>query len=78
MTFNDSPNQEGYLKVEVQDIAGNAIPGYEADSSSLAPAEGVYSKVSWEGKESLEELQDRPVRLKFILSRTRLYSFQIN
>ena len=78
VTFNDSPNQEGYLKIEVQDVAGNPIPGYEADASGLAPVEGVYSKVSWKGKDGLQELQDRPVRLKFILSRTRLYSFQIN
>ena len=40
VTFNDSPNQEGYLKVEVQDIAGNAIPGYESRQFQSGPRRG--------------------------------------
>ena len=35
--FNDQPDQGGYLRVEVQNEQGDAVPGYEAEKSKLAP-----------------------------------------
>ena len=76
--FNDRPDQGGYLRVEVLDENGDAIPGYEAEKSNLAGMDDIFRKVSWEGKKDVKDLQGKPVRLKFVLSRAKLYSFRIN
>jgi len=76
--FNDRPDQGGYLRVEVLDESGDAIPGYEAEKSNLAGMDDIFRKVSWEGKKDVKDLQGKPVRLKFVLSRAKLYSFRIN
>ncbi len=76
--FNDQPDQGGYLRVEVQDGQGDAIPGYEAEKSKLDPVDDIYRKVSWGERGDFEGLEDRPVRLKFVLSRAKLHSFRIN
>ena len=74
--FNDDPDNNGYLRVELQDQNGKTIPGYGAAESKLSEEEGVYRTVSWEGG-NLSGVTG-PVRLKFVYSRARLYSFQIN
>ena len=76
--FNDRPDQGGYLRVEVQDQGGTAIPGYEAEKSDLAPLDDIYRKVSWAQKGDLKGLEGIPIRLKFVLSRAKLHSFRIN
>ena len=78
VNFNDNPDQHGDLKVEIQDMAGIPIPGYGAEESRLEATDQLHYTVSWPEKENLKEIQDRPVRLKFNLTRARLYSFQIH
>ena len=74
--FNDDPDNNGYLRVELQDQNGKTMPGYAAADSKVSEEEGVYRTVSWEGGD-LSGVTG-PVRLKFVYSRARLYSFQIN
>ena len=76
--FNDQPDQSGYLRVEVQDAGGHAIPGYQAEGSTLAGNGEIYSRVSWKDKGGLTDLAGQTIRLKFVLSRAKLYSFRIN
>ncbi len=75
--FNDNPNSDGHFRVEVLDKGGRPLGGYEASRSKLSPTGGVYQKVSWGAKKDVSGLKGKEVRLKFIFSRARLYSFKI-
>ncbi len=75
--FNDNPNSDGHFRVEVLDKGGSPIGGYDASSSKLSPTGGVYQEVSWGANQNVNGLRGKEVRVKFIFSRARLYSFKI-
>ena len=66
----------GYVKVEVQDDRGRAIPGYSAEECDPFTGDSVHHIVTWRGNPDVSPLQDRPVRLKFHMRRAKLYSFR--
>jgi len=91
--FRENPSAQGYIRVEIQDADGNAIPGYEAsscrpirDNNAYQPGSwyrigkqgDVYQQVSWEGKSDLSGVRDKTVRLKFLISNAQLYSFRLD
>ena len=69
-------SKAGYVRVELQDREGRVIPGYEASACDPFSGNSIHHTVSWQGKTSLPELIRQPVRLKFLLKRTKLYSLQ--
>ena len=69
-------SKAGYVRVELRDREGRVIPGYEASACDPFSGNSIHHTVSWQGKTSLPELIRQPVRLKFLLKRTKLYSFQ--
>ena len=75
--FNDNPNSDGHFRVAVLDVSGSLISGFDAASSRLSSTGGVYQKVSWGNDKNLSSVKDKSVRLKFVYSRSRLYSFKI-
>ena len=60
------------------DGAGKAIPGYAAGECQPIRADAVDIPVQWQEKTTLEGLAGKPVRLKFHLKRTKLFSFWID
>ena len=76
--FDNVPDGQGQLRVEVQAPGGRGLPGYAA-SECLTQSEGNDDyRVSWKGKRDLSELRGRPVRFRFVLSNARLYSFRVD
>lgn len=67
--------RRGLLKVEVADVDGNPLPGFGAKDAQEIRENGFRLPVGWGGGNSLESLRGRPVRLRFFMWRTRLYSF---
>ena len=75
--YSNNPSAEGYLRVEVQDVGGQPLPGFE-ESNCLPLKHGdLYQQVSWEGNQDLSSVGDRNIRLKFILGNAKLYSFKL-
>ena len=68
---------EGELRVEVLDKAGHAIAAFSADRCVPVTGDGTRLPVRWTGA-SLESLAGQEVRLRFHLSRARLYSFWVS
>ena len=75
--FTHVPGGKGALTVEVQDVRGQPIPGYEASNCEPVYGDGVKLQVRWKGDSDLSKIQGRTVKLKFILKNTSLYSFRI-
>jgi hypothetical protein len=64
------------LRVELQDEAGKAIPGFSLRDCLPTEGDGVRLPVRWRGKAALAGLAGRPVRLHFALTSASLYGFQ--
>ena len=64
----------GWLKIEVQDAQGRALPGF-----GLADAvcgNSTAKGVTWRGSSDLADIAGRPVTLRFVMRDIKLYAFQ--
>lgn len=74
LTVNlDAP--QGELKAELQDGAGEPIPGFSAADCLPITGDGLALSVRWRGKGSLAPLAGHTVRVHFDLTRGSLYAF---
>ena len=67
----------GELRCELQDASGKAIPGFTLDESVPMTRNSLRARVRWAGEKPLSSLgSDQPLRLRFSMEDTWLYSFQ--
>ncbi len=76
LSVNYSTSAAGSLRVEIQDAAGQPVPGF-----ALVDAEELYGDatdqiVSWKNGADVGGLAGQPVRLRFVLRDGDLFSFQ--
>lgn len=76
--LNFSSSAAGYIKVEILDIHGNSLEGFELDKSREMIGNEIEKAVSWKGDPDLEKIMDRPVRLRFVMKDADLYSLRFN
>jgi len=67
----------GELRVAVEDVAGNVLPGFELRSSVAVRGNHTASAVNWSSA-TLARLAGKPVRLRFALTSGRLYAFWVS
>jgi hypothetical protein len=67
----------GQLTVEVLDEQGQPLPGFTADACLPMSTDGVEQPICWKESESLAQLKDRPICLRFNLKNVRLYAYRI-
>ncbi|MBM3460431.1 MAG: hypothetical protein FJX77_18070, partial [Armatimonadetes bacterium] len=72
---NYAASATGSVRVELQDAAGNPLPGFHLEDSAEIYGDELDRRVTWKGNPSLETLAGRPVRLRFRLEDADLYSF---
>ena len=66
----------GSVAVEVLDERGRALAGYGKQECARFTGDAVRHTVKWAGREDVGRLSGRPVRLRCLLERASLYSFQ--
>lgn len=76
LTLNFATSAAGDIRVEIQDLAGKALPGY-----SLADCEPIFGdalerSVTWSSGTSVSRIANQPVRLRFNIRDGNLYSFR--
>jgi hypothetical protein len=74
--INYSTSAVGSIKIEILDIAGQAVPGYELDNCIAIYGDELHRKVVWKKKPNLAELKDKPIRLRVMMNDADLYSIQ--
>jgi hypothetical protein len=67
----------GEIRVEVLDRDGRVVDGYSAADCVPVRGDGTKHAVSWKGRPTLGTLNRDVIRLRFVLSRARLYAFWI-
>ncbi|HEU5317177.1 MAG TPA: hypothetical protein VFX49_13795 [Chloroflexota bacterium] len=66
----------GEVRVELLDERGDPLSGYSEEECVPVHEDGVAVPVRWRDRTSLAALADRPVKLRFTLKNTRLYSYR--
>jgi hypothetical protein len=73
--FINADVKKGELKVEVLDVNGKAIRGYQEDECISLTGDSVKRRVTWHSRELLPD--DVPFRLRFYLRNGDIYSYTI-
>jgi hypothetical protein len=76
LVVNYATSAGGSLKVELQDAAGNAIPGFTlADCRNLV-GDTIEQPVAWAKGSNVSSLVGQPVRLRFVMQEADLFALQ--
>jgi len=74
--INYSTSAVGSIRIELTDIAGKSIPGFELANCIEIYGDEISRKVVWKNKPNLAELAGKPIRLRFVMKDADLYSIQ--
>ncbi len=74
LVINFSTSAAGSVRVEVQDAAGNPVPGFALADAPEIYGDDIELVVPWKDGASLKSLEGKPVRLRFAMKDADLYS----
>ena len=75
LLLNFSTSAPGGIRVEIQDEAGQALPGYSLDDCREIIGNDIERPVSWKGGD-LAGLAGKTVRLRFVMKDADLYAMR--
>lgn len=76
LEVNASTSAAGCLQVELQQPDGTPLPGFELAKSERFVGDQIDHRVVWEDDPDLSELAGQPIRLRFVMTETDLYSYR--
>ena len=71
-----SSSAVGSVRIEVQDLQGNAWPGYGLKECPEIFGDEIEGVVRWPGGSDLSGVAGRPVRLRFAMKDADIYAFR--
>jgi len=74
--LNFSTSAAGSIRVEIQDAAGKAIPGWTMEDSEELFGDTLDRAARWKTGTDVSALAGKPVRLRFVLKDADLYSLK--
>ncbi len=72
--INAAAEEGGSVQVELLDAGGEPVQGFELASCRPLQGDELRHEVRWSGQD-LSGLGDRPVQIRFVLDRARLYGY---
>ncbi len=76
LRINFKAGKQGFVLVEVLDLHGRPIQGFTKEDCDALSGDEIRRTVTWKGKTDLSKLEGKIVKLKFYLSKAKLFSFQ--
>ena len=76
LTLNFASSAAGDIRVEIQDEAGDPLPGFSLDDCPPFFGDTIERTVNWKAGSNVGRLAGKPVRLRFVLRDADLYSFR--
>ena len=76
LVLNYATSAVGSLRVEVQDAAGQPLPGFELAACREIYGDEFERPVAWGRGADLGALRGRPVRLRFVMRDADLYGIR--
>jgi len=78
LTINFSTSAVGSVRVEIQDVDGKPIDGYGLQQCPEIYGDRIEHVVAWKGGSDLSALAGKPVRLRFVMKDSDLYSVRFH
>ena len=68
----------GYIRLEIQDIGGQPIPGFKLEDANEIVGDEIARDVSWKGVHGsdVSQLAGQPIRLRFAMKDADLYALR--
>jgi hypothetical protein len=66
----------GYIRVELLDRIGKKIKGFELENSAEIIGNEIDRIVTWDGNPDLKILNNKPIRIRFVMRDAELYSIR--
>ncbi len=76
LVINFATSAAGTVRVEIQDVAGNPVPGFALVDCPEIFGDQLERSVAWKSGEDVSMLVGKPVRLRFVLQDADLYSIR--
>ena len=76
LVINFATSAAGWIRTEVQAADGLPLEGFGLDDCLESVGDELERVVRWKGGASVASLQDRPVRLRFVMREADLYSLR--
>jgi hypothetical protein len=76
LVLNAATSAAGAIRAEVQDPAGNPIPGLTLGECRPVVGDRIEHTVAWKDRADLSELAGKPVRLWFVMKDADLFSMR--
>ncbi len=78
LTINFGTSAAGSVRVEIQDVSGNPMPGFSLNEANEQIGNEIERVVTWKQGSDLSSLSGKPVRLRFVIKDADLYAFKFN
>ena len=78
LVVNYSTSAGGSMRVEIQDAAGEAIPGLALGNCKGLIGDSIEQAVIWPGGGDVSKLAGKPVRLRFVMLEADMFSLKFN
>ena len=76
LSMNFATSAAGSIRVEIQDAAGQPIPGFALEDAREQIGNEIERTVSWQSGDNVSSLAGQAVRLRFVIKDADLYSLQ--
>jgi hypothetical protein len=76
LQLNLDTSAAGFARVELEDDGGRPIPGHSLKEADQLNGNSARMKASWGAKVDVSSLAGNPVKLRFVMRNSKLYSFQ--
>lgn len=76
LTVNYSTSAGGGLRVEIQNVEGQTLPGFGADDCRSLVGDAIEQRVAWAKGADVSTLAGRPVRLRFVMQEADLFAIR--
>ena len=77
LSINAETSPVGYVKAEIIDAKGNPLPGYSIKECVPFSGDSTSAKLCWRDKPQVPDSGEAGLRIRFVLSDAKLYSFWI-
>lgn len=78
LTINFGTSAAGSIRLEIQDAAGNPLPGFSLAEATEQIGNEIARTVTWKQGGNVSSLAGKAVRLRFVIKDADLYSFKFN
>ncbi len=78
LSVNLKTTAGGHLRVEIQNMNGEPIPGFSADECDPINGDYISRDVTWHGSSDVSSLTGRNVKLRFIMRDAKLFAFRFH